>query len=969
LQNDVYKYQLLCHENLQKEENWQEMALSDVYVKHENGKTYTELGSINHINSNYYNNPYYNHDIIDYEQNSNSQPYACPTNINEAAQMLLAFNGQQFNTFGSALASDCEEISRIAQNTANLNIELAHTATNVSNLETKRENNKKKKPKKTKTKAKAIAPLLGLELFDINNIENEEKTNNEDSVLNNNIENIENNDELYQKKEEVYESTPIKEKLKPTHEDIIEDIDNVLDLIDPIGDIEGNLFMKDLRKDTAVNIQTNQQLIGQLNHKNRARLLPDGFAIWKDKYRCLVFEEYPDAGEVEIESRLRDIWGKIPSEHREKYYGKANEIAKKYKSEVKRKKSCHNVINKKINIARFELIGDGTKLNEPLKPTAIKVVPTLENFFEAEEDIEDEEIILPYDYTQYMKESTTFDSPDRWMKRRLNSKKEFEKDITNTLSESETATGYLQDLMIMSQNEECVNNELYDFEFTGELATDNGGLDFSKLQSFLIGDESCFDDELVADNIQENITQNLECCKKLVEQENLDGCRELVDHENLGGRRDLVEKENLSAYRELFEQENLGGCRELVDLENLGGLSELVEQENLDGCRELAEQKNLGNGMELVEEENLGSCRELIKQENLEGCRKLVEQENLEGCRKLVEQENLEGCRELVEQKELILETKQMDISEFASKEDVINSVIYQTAAESCTLTDFPRTIIRKELKIMDEKQYHTTDLIETTIGTIKETFTEIKQLRNNLGPNNESCGSGNDVLAETKETKKTMRFENSAGTNDKKEYNQCNPETAVKENVTEICFLHQKDFHQQISPTHPINSPQKLSPTRPINSPQQISPNLQVDSHNQSLHKQKKPFKHLAGNQIVLNEDKNDSLSTDKKLYFEDSYNRKYNRTLETHPILQQEILKISKECSIDTKLVTTEQDKHLVTTTPCAKDNNVNRTVKITTRLTRQKLKLSKVQNLDANKTIVAVTKRVKKRRRGDC
>jgi len=124
-----------------------------------------------------------------------------------------------------------------------------------------------------------------------------------------------------------------------------------------------------------------------------------------------------------------------------------------------------------------------------------------------------------------------------------------------------------------------------------------------------------------------------------------------------------------------------------------------------------------------------------------------------------------------------------------------------------------------------------------------------------------------------------------------------------------------------------------------------------------------------LAGNQIVLNEDKNDSLSTDKKLYFEDSYNRKYNRTLETHPILQQEILKISKECSIDTKLVTTEQDKHLVTTTPCAKDNNVNRTVKITTRLTRQKLKLSKVQNLDANKTIVAVTKRVKKRRRGDC
>lgn len=187
LQNDVYKYQLLCHE---KEENWQEMALSNVYVKEENGKTYTELGSINHINFNYYNNPYYNHDIIDYEQNPNSDPYTCPTNINEASQMLLAFNGQQFNTFGSALASDCAEISRIAQNTANLNIELAHTATNVSNLGTKGKNNKKKNPKKTKTKAKAIAPLglelkteANFELSDINNIENEENTNYRGNIL------------------------------------------------------------------------------------------------------------------------------------------------------------------------------------------------------------------------------------------------------------------------------------------------------------------------------------------------------------------------------------------------------------------------------------------------------------------------------------------------------------------------------------------------------------------------------------------------------------------------------------------------------------------------------------------------------------------------------------------------------------------------------------------------------------------
>ena len=77
---------------------------------------------------------------------------------------------------------------------------------------------------------------------------------------------------------ENYESTPVK-KPKPTYLETLEDIVNVIDLIDPTDDIENNMLVKNSHDEQE---SCDHQGIDDVTI---ARLLPDGFTIWKEKYR------------------------------------------------------------------------------------------------------------------------------------------------------------------------------------------------------------------------------------------------------------------------------------------------------------------------------------------------------------------------------------------------------------------------------------------------------------------------------------------------------------------------------------------------------------------------------------------------------------------------------------------------------------------------------------------------------------
>ena len=77
---------------------------------------------------------------------------------------------------------------------------------------------------------------------------------------------------------ENYESTPVK-KPKPTYLETLEDIDNVIDLINPTDDIENNMLVKNSHDE-----QESWDHQG-IDDVTIARLLPDGFTIWKEKYR------------------------------------------------------------------------------------------------------------------------------------------------------------------------------------------------------------------------------------------------------------------------------------------------------------------------------------------------------------------------------------------------------------------------------------------------------------------------------------------------------------------------------------------------------------------------------------------------------------------------------------------------------------------------------------------------------------
>ena len=106
------------------------------------------------------------------------------------------------------------------------------------------------------------------------------------------------------------------------------------------------------------------------------------------------------------------------------------------------------------------------------------------------------------DFKRVMKESTTFNSPDKYIRKKLAKRKEKVEDET-FIDENEIASGYLQDIMMASSQENMFADDDYlnlnenTFQFTGESACNEGNVSFdvSELDEYLSGTNGNLFDE------------------------------------------------------------------------------------------------------------------------------------------------------------------------------------------------------------------------------------------------------------------------------------------------------------------------------------------------------------------------------------------------------------------------------------------------------------------------------------------
>ncbi|XP_057308320.1 uncharacterized protein LOC130646185 [Hydractinia symbiolongicarpus] len=214
------------------------------------------------------------------------------------------------------------------------------------------------------------------------------------------------------------------------------------------------------------------------------KLLPDAFSIWKEKYRSLVKEEYPEASKTTIEDKLREIWYQIPAEHQQKYYDKANAMIKRYRLSLG---SCSfsKARKKRALKSHFKLRSKETTVLKPKPIKARRITSECADHdgWQSTEECAQE---YKYDYSKAMRETMTYNSPDKTVKKKL-AKMKVRDNIMDFTDENEIATGFLQDIMIASNIAESrseYNSE--DFVFN------DGSLDVGELDSYLSGGDDVF---------------------------------------------------------------------------------------------------------------------------------------------------------------------------------------------------------------------------------------------------------------------------------------------------------------------------------------------------------------------------------------------------------------------------------------------------------------------------------------------
>lgn len=201
-------------------------------------------------------------------------------------------------------------------------------------------------------------------------------------------------------------------------------------------------------------------------------------------YRALVKEEYPEASKTTIEDKLREIWKQIPAEHRQKYYDKANAMIKRYRlslgscslSKARKKRALKSHIKPRSK--------ETTVLKpKPIKARRISSECAEDDGWQSTEECAQE---YKYDYSKALKETMTYNSPDKTVKKKL-AKMKVRDTIMDFTDENGIATGFLQDIMIASniaENRSEYNNE--DFVFN------DGSLDVGELESYLSGGDEVF---------------------------------------------------------------------------------------------------------------------------------------------------------------------------------------------------------------------------------------------------------------------------------------------------------------------------------------------------------------------------------------------------------------------------------------------------------------------------------------------
>ena len=247
---------------------------------------------------------------------------------------------------------------------------------------------------------------------------------------------------------------------------------DILDMIDPLNDIETNMLITSSSENLIMAEDEEETKLVKKMH--------DAFHIWKKKYRKLVVEEYPDACENEIEENLQKIWERIPDNYRKKYYNKASLNTKSqskcnYKS--KSKKSTKEMKQKVKQPPKK------TRQKRKLKVIKPKAIRPSNNSCEMKDEDENEtnDDGFSIDFSTALKETMTYNSTDKNVKKRLCQMKsnDKEKEINDFLQDV-MITGNIvgmgdrwipQDFETMANNVDI--NELHSYLSGGEIFVEN----------------------------------------------------------------------------------------------------------------------------------------------------------------------------------------------------------------------------------------------------------------------------------------------------------------------------------------------------------------------------------------------------------------------------------------------------------------------------------------------------------------
>ena len=285
----------------------------------------------------------------------------------------------------------------------------------------------------------------------------------------------------------------------------------------------------------------------------------------------MVIEEYPDDSTDAIEEKLSEIWHKLPVEHHQKYQERANAIARKNRTGLRRCNYMKKGKSRRYQNNKEDVKPQSNRVNL-LKPKAFRVSSSTDD--QCTEDgtdslkQDDLEVRAEYDYSKAIKETMTYNSPDKNVKRKM-ARRKVNDDIMDFNDENELATGFLQDIMI--SDEKCMNSTTTDKEITfssGDLVLNHGVLDVSDLDSYLTS-EDCYFESCDVIGIQEQI-------EIMDEEQKERELKRLERNEKQRNRRKTRKKPIVRKQKKIIENDTN------VDTNSLHSDTELDIQENCD---------------------------------------------------------------------------------------------------------------------------------------------------------------------------------------------------------------------------------------------------------------------------------------------------------------------------------------------------------------------------------------------------